>query len=224
MAQRLSDVAQLVHDSFYQEFRPATAFFRLEHFKRFCVLADAKLKQDEYQLQVYNNMRMRRPNAPIVLSADNFYTEVAPVAGNKAKLKYGIMSFPGVGENVSVTQVQPEGNCQNFMRVTQATKWQVCQDKDMVYWYPVCDGIEFLNLNLCNPKSVTVTYIPSFDAEGKDNVTINESRGWAIVNMITLFLKTAKDGIVFDKSNNSNPNVSLQTEMDKFLTEALSRK
>lgn len=220
MSRKVSEIAQLCLDAFYQDFKTANEFFTKEHFVRYCILADAKLKQDEYALQVINNIRLRRYNAPVVLNSDNYYTaKDIEVKDDKALLPLSIMSFPGIGDTLSVSRVVPEGNCQNLMRVTQAQRWQICDDKSMVYWIPACDGIEFVNKKNCSFKKVDVTYIPQLTSDA----TIQDSRAWVIVNMVSGFLKAMKDGIVIDKSNDGNNNKTLQTEMNADLIKALQK-
>lgn len=220
MAKKVSDIAQLCHDAYYGDFRPASAFFRMEHFIRFCTLADADIKQQEYRLAVNNNIRMRKPNAPVILNTDYYYTaKGVEVKDNKAVLPYSIMSFPGAGESLNVSSVIPDGSCGNLMRISEAQRWQVCNDKDMVYWVPVCDGIEFINKHLCNFKTVSVTYVPNIEG----GTMIQDSRGWAIVSMVSNFMKAMKNGLVIDKSNDGNPNGTLQTEMNKYLIEGLQK-
>lgn len=215
-------VAQLCEASFYQDFRPATAFFKKEHFRMFVIAADGKLKMDEFKEQVALNLRSRKPNAQVVLSSDNYDTVVVPVNDGKVVLPSQIMTFPGVaGEAVSVTQVMPTGGCSNFMRTTQKQKWQAMRDKETVYWYPVNCGIEFLHLQEhCNQKEVIVTYIPELNPDSR----IQSSREWAIVNMVTIFLKSAKDGVVIDTSNDSNPNTNVQMEINRNVLKALQQR
>lgn len=222
MAETVLDVAQLCEDSFYQDFRPADGFFGCEHFELFVKAADAKIKLDEFKEQLANNIRLRRPNAQIVLSSDNYDTVSVPIKDNKAVLENPIMTFPGAaGEGISITQVMPEGNCSNIMRTTQKQKWQAMRDKETVYWYQVKCGIEFLHLKEhCNAKNVTITYIPELTGES----IIQEGRKWAIFNMVTIFLKSAKDGVVIDTSNDSNPNATLQTEINKNVLRMLQSR
>lgn len=220
MAKKVSDIAQLCHDAYYGDFRPASAFFRMEHFIRFCILADADLKQQEYRLRVNNNIRMGLRNIPVILNTDNYYTaRDVEVKDSKAILPYPITGL-GDTNSLSVSSVVPEGNCGNLMRITQAQKWMVCNDKDMVYWVPACDGIEFINKELCAFKKVTVTYVADIDGA----TYVQDSRGWAIVAMVSGFMKAMKNGIVIDKSNDGNPNTSIQTEMNKYLLEGLQQR
>lgn len=221
MGQKLSHIAQLAMDVFYQDFKGASAFFTKEHFIRFCILADASLKQDEYALQVQINLRARRINAPITLNSDNYYTaKDVRVVADKATLPFSIMSFPGIGDTLSVSQVRPVGNCGNLMRITQAQRWMVCGDQTVVYWVPVCDGIEFINKGLCSFDTVDVTYIPTLNAGS----ILQESRGFRIVTMVSMLLKQIKDGTVIDKTNDQNPNTSPQTEMNKMVLESLGQR
>jgi hypothetical protein len=86
-----------------------------------------------------------------------------------------------------------------------------------VYWYPSCDAIVFINRQLCNFKKVDVTYIATLT----EYSTVQESRGFAILQMVVGLLRPLKEGTVIDKSNDANPNVSPNTEINKYLVEAL---
>lgn len=219
MPKKVNDIAQLAMDAYYLDYRPASAFFTIDHFIRFCVLADADLKLQEYRLLVNNNIRQGKKNAQVILGSDNYYTaKGVPVVNDKAVLPYPIMSFPGAGgESLNVSAVIPEGNCGNLMRITQSQRWQVCGDTDMVYWVPACEGIEFINKEACPFKKVDVTYIPSVEK----GTMIQDSKGWGILTMVSGFMKAMKNGTVVDKSNDGNPNTSLQTELNKYLIEGL---
>lgn len=219
MSNLVSDLAQLIEDAHYQDFRPADGFWRKEQFEQMVIAADAKLKQDEYKEQVALNLRRRAPNADVNLSSSNYVTvEAAVIEGEKATLPDPIMRFPGASASLSVSQVRAEGNCGNFMPIEPNQVWQVCGIKDVVFWHPDECGIKFLHLKEnCNPNKVFVTYIPELQAKS----TIAENRRWAILNMVTIFLKSAKDGVVIDMSNNYNRNVLPQAEVDSDLLKAL---
>lgn len=228
MAQKVTMIAQLCLDAFLQDFPTASSFFKKKHFVYYCILADAKLKQDEYALQVQINLRARKPNAPVVLNSDNYYTaKDLPVnKENKIVLPFPIMAFPGAGNTQSVSQVVPEGNCMNLMPITQGQRWMLCDDKSNVYWLPAvdsengCSEIEFINKEKCNFKKATVTYIPSLTSAS----TIQEARGWSIINMVSGLLKALKEGNVIDTTNDANKNAYPHTEIDKYVTNALSQR
>lgn len=220
MAENLKVVSQLVMDLFYQEFRPANAFLRLKHFQMMVIAADAKLKKTEYDNLLNLNIRLRRINAQVVLNADNYITADVEIKNDKAVLPSPIMSFNGAGQTLSVSQVLLEGNCTNVMPITQDEKHQVSGIKNIVFWLPSCDGIEFLHLKgNCNAKKAKVTYIPILN----DKSIIQEARKWDIMTMVTGFVKAAKDGVVIDMSNDGNPNVASQTEINKYLLKALQK-
>lgn len=221
MAESVRTVGQIAMDMFYQEFKPAGAFLRLKHFVWLCIAADGKLKQDEYNNQVMLNLRARKPNAQVILSADNYDTVVVKISKSKAILPTPIMTFPGAGSTYGVSQVIPEGNCRSFMPLSEMERWQACNIKDVVFWFPIPCGIEFLNLaGNCDPKQVTVSYIPQVS----ENSTVQETRKWSILNMVTVFVKSAKDGVIIDMSNDGNPNVASQTEINKYLLKALQQQ
>ncbi len=220
MAESVRIVAQVALDMFYQDYKPARAFLRLEHFIFLVIAADGKLKKDEYDNLVALNLRKRMPNAPVILSSDNFITVTADIKDEKAILPFPIMSYSGADPSMSVSQVKPEGNCGNIMPTSQAERWQAEAIKDVPFWLPVCDGIEFINLGRnCNPKKVKVTYVPMLT----DKSVVQEGRKWAILNMVNLYVKSAKEGVIIDMSNDGNSNVASQTEINKYLLKALQK-
>lgn len=221
MGESVRIISQHAQDMFYQDYKPADAFLRLEHFLWLCIAADGKLKQDEYDKQVALNLRKRTPNAPINLSADNYITVDADIKNDKAVLPTSVMTFSGASQSLSVTQVMPEGNCGNIMPISQDEKWQACNIKTVPFWSLSCDGIEFINLGSlsCNPRKVKITYIPVLTKKS----TVQESRKWAILNMVTIFIKSAKDGVIIDMSADGNSNVATQTEINKYLLKALQK-
>jgi len=221
MSETVSTVAQLCMDAFYQDFKPSDGFFRLEHFKRYAIAADAKLKMDEFKEQVALNLRQGKRNATVVLSAENYETVSVDVKDEKAQLPTSVMSFPGaVGENLGVLNVSVNG-CGNLMRTNQRQKWQACRDAETVYWYEVKCGLEFMHLKSnCNADKAIVTYVPELDGGS----IIAESRKWAIINMVTIFLKSAKEGVVVDKSNDSNTNSFIQSEINKHVLRELQSR
>jgi len=214
MGKTVLDIAQIIEDSHYQDFRPADGFWTLDQFADFVISADATLKQNEYKDQVTLNLRKRTPNAEINLSSSNYVTEVVDIdKDGRAKLSCNIMMFPGASASLSVSKVKLEGNCGNVMPVGQNEIWEVCDIPNVVFCHIDKCGIKFINLEKnCNAKKVEVAYIP----ELKEESEIQEGRSWAIINMVTIFLKSAKDGVVVDMTANQNPNVLPQTEIDRY--------
>jgi len=220
MAESVRIVAQVAEHLFYQNYKPASAFLRLKHFVFLVIAADSKLKKDEYDGLVALNLRKRMPNAQVILSSDNFITVDVDIVKEKAVLPYPIMSYSGAEPSLSVSQVKPHGNCGNIMPTSQAERWQAEMIKDVPFWLPVCDGIEFINLERnCNPSKVKVTYVPQLTKKS----VVQESRKWAILNMINLYVKSAKEGVIIDMSNDGNSNVATQTEINKYLLKALQK-
>lgn len=220
MAETVEKIAAFCMNAFYQSYRPADGFLRQEHFEWLCVAADAKLKQDEYNNQVSLNLKKRTPNAPIVMGIDNYITVPVTIENEKAQLPYPIMTLAGATSTVMVSRVVPEGNCSSVIPITPAERWEVENIKDVVFWMPMCDSIEFIHLKEnCDPKKANVTYIPVLSA----STTVADSRRWGIINLVNAYIKSAKEGVVVDMTNDANPNSSLQTEINKAVYKALSR-
>lgn len=220
MANKVSRIAQICMDAFYQEFKPADAFLRLEHFVHLCLAADNKLKQDEFKEQRLLNIRMRNFNAPIILNNSLFEEAEFSIVNDRVKLPHPIMSFSGDDSMIGIASVEPVGQCKPFMRINANEKSSACNIDDVVLWYPLKNEIVFLNLQkVCNPSKVRISYVGMLD---KDSL-INEAREWGIITMVTQFIKAAKDGVIVDMSNDQNPNVATQTEINKYLLKAVQK-
>lgn len=220
-AQGLKIIAQLAMDFFYQNYRPADGFLRLEHFLYLCKAADGALKQQEYDNQVKLNLRKGAKEGPINLSSGNYITESPDITNGIATLNQKILTFAGASPVISVSRVKLEGGCSNVMPISPEEIWQACDIKDVVFWTPKCDGIEFLNLKgNCDPKKATITYLPELN----DNSVIPENRKFAILNMINAYIKSAQQGSIIDMSMDGNTNVATQTEINKYLLKALQKQ
>lgn len=221
MAESIKKVAQLCMDLLYQEFRPDNGFWRLQHFIDFCIAADSKLKQDEFAALVILRLRSRQPGADISMAADNYISVEVELKKDRAKLPSPIMTFTGDNDNLGVSSVTPIGKCKNFMRINIGEEWMACDIPSVVFWKPDCDGIKFINLKgNCTPEKVTITYIPQLNNKS----SIQEARKWAILTMVTGFIKQAKDGVVIDMTNDGNSNATIQTEINKSILRALQNR
>lgn len=221
MADTIRIIAHVAMDMFYQDYKPAESFLQIKHFVFLAIAADAKLKQDDYDKQVNLNLRQRKPNATVSLAYENYTTVTVPIKKNIATLPTDIMMFSGADQSISVSQVEPEGGCGDFMPLLHEEKWQAKDIKGVVFWLMNCNGLEFVNLEQnCNPKNVTVTYIPQLVEKSK----VQASRKMAILNMVNIYIKSAKEGVIINMSNDGNPNSASQTEINKYLLTAMKNK
>jgi hypothetical protein len=214
---KISGVAMTLY---YKGFRPDDGPLRIEHFVFLCLAADLKLKQDEYDRE--RNIQIRAKTAiDISMSAENYDTVEVPIKNNKIKLPNPIMSFSGDKGTVGVNNLSPVGQCPaSFMRINSDEQWTVCNTKDVVFWFINGQCIEFINLGtLCNPETIRVTYIPQLSEKS----TVQGSRKWSILNMVTQFIKAAENGTIIDMSNDGNSNVASQTEINKYILKALQK-
>lgn len=220
MAESIEKIGAFCMNTFYQSYRPADGFLRQEHFEWLCIAADAKLKQDEYNNQVNLNLKKRVANAPVVMSVDNYVTEDIDIIDEKAKLPNPIMMLAGASPTIMVSRIVPEGNCSGFIPISPAERWEVDHIKDVVFWMPMCEGVEFIHLKEnCNPQKAKITYIPILSK----NSTVPESRKWGIITLVNAYIKSAKEGVLVDMTNDANPNSSLQTEINKAVYKALGK-
>lgn len=215
----LTWLAQMALDAFYQDFRPGDSFLRLVHFIYLCKAADGKLKQDEYDKQIAINLRQGIKNGVVNLSSGNYVVETPEIKEGKATLKQRILTFAGASPTISV-QVKING-CGDVMPISPEETWQVCKIKNVVFWTPNCNGIEFFNLeDNCRPDKATVRYIPELN----DDSVIPENRKFAILNMVNAYLKSAQQGSIIDMNNDGNTNVATQTEINKYVLKALQKQ
>lgn len=215
--QGLKVLAQVSLDAFYQDYRPADSFLRLEHFLYLCKAADGKLKQDEYDKQVNLNLRKGTPNAPIILSAGNYYTETVDVKEEAVSLTHRVLTFAGASPTISVLSVEVPKGCSDLMPIQPEEAWQVKNITNVVFWTVDCDGLKFFNLkNNCNPDKIKVKYIPELN----DDSNVPENRKWAILNMVNAYIKSAQQGTIIDMNNDGNTNVATQLEINKYLLKA----
>lgn len=227
MAETIDKVASMAMTAYYNGMRPSNGPLRIEHFIWLCSAADSKIKQDEYEKEMNRLRQMRLFNALIILSADNYTVVEVEVKDNKAILPGTIMTFPGDNGMLGVDSVNPVGQCSPFIRINPEQEWQVCKIKDVVFWKPIYtnvgtaqlqSSIEFINLGtLCKVDKVRVRYISQLTA----NSIVQESRKWAILNMVTIFVKSAKEGTVVDMSNDGNVNSTIATEVNKYLSKII---
>lgn len=222
MSVKVKAVAQMAMTTYFKGFRPANAPFRLEHFVWLVLAADAKLKQDEYDKQVNLNRQMRMYLNDIALSVDNYDTLELPLKDNQVKLPMSIMFFSGDKGAIGINSVEPVGGCSSsFIRINSDERWAVCKDKNAVFWYPEGEFIKFVNIGeVCTPEKIKVSYIPQLSDKG----SIQDSRKWAIVNLVVQFLKAAENGTIIDMSNDGNANTASQTEINKYLLMAAQGK
>ena len=217
-ADTIRTISFVAMDLFYQDYKPAESYLQIKHFVFLCIAADAKLKQDDYDKQVNLNLRKRKPNAAVSLSYENYVTVTVPVKNNSVVLPTDIMMFSGADQSVSVSQVEPEGGCGDIIPLLHEEKWQAKDIKGVVFWLMNCNGLEFLNLKEnCDPKKMKVTYIPQLVEKSK----VQPSRKMAILNMVNLYIKSAKEGVIINMSNDGNPNTTPQTEINKYLLKEL---
>jgi hypothetical protein len=214
-------LANMVMTMYYKGFRPTNGPFRLEHFIFLCVAADAKLKQDEYNNERLLKIRMRMIHSEINMSPDNYDTITIPVKKESAKLPNRIMAFSGDRHSLGVNFVKPEGKCKGqFIRINPDEKWTVESVKDVVFWYPEGQCIKFINMNhVCTPDNVTVNYIP----EITEKSAVQKSREQPIMTMVMNFIKAFDANSIVDMSNDGNPNVATQTEINRYLLKAVQK-
>lgn len=223
MPKSVKQVAQLAMDLYYQDFKPSDAFLRIEHFVWLTITADSKLKQDEFKEQQLMNLRKKILHAEIEMSSENYDVVEVPIKNNSITLPQPIMSFSGDANSIGVSAVSPVGGdcAQPFIRINPDETWAACGFKDTVFWFPIKCKIEFLHLEFnCKPEKARVVYIPVLDMNG----SMQDTRVFQVLTMVVNFVKGAKEGVIVDTSNDGNPNVASQAEINTYILKALQNK
>ena len=224
MPESIRKIGNMAMTLYYKGFRPSNGPLKLEHFIDLCLAADAKLKQDEYEKErLLQIRRTKNANPDIQLSADNYETVEVSIKKDQVRLPNPVMMFTGDKGTIGINRIAPVGRCGgSFMRINPDQVWQVCEIKNVVFWYPEGQCIKFLNIdNVCSGvEKLSVTYVPELGVKG----SVQETRRMAILNMVTMFIKAALDNVLIDTTNDQNANADRQTEINKAILRALQNR
>lgn len=216
----LGDVAQHLMDLYYQQYKSATDFFELIHFKFLASAAYGKILQDEYKLS-YDRNRAEEGIGSATLNPEWFIPEdveivMSDIGDREAKLKQPFFTFRFDKQFSGIQEVTPmsPNKCGEFIRLGIDEKWKLKMDivTDVVFWYPVTDKIIFHNVK-CGLKKATIFYIPSL-SELKDESPIPLSMTDDIVTRVLQIMFAARQGAVIDMTNDGNPNKVIESEIN----------
>jgi len=228
MNDKLLIEAQYVMDSYYQDYAQANAFFRIEDFANWLSKAYNKYA-DETAKEIYKNSLQETGIGAITFSTD-WWAKAELDVENKENQLFAKIDFKSIGFTYDnqTSQIQElissgsKGNCGTYIRTSLTDLWILnnMSKNDTVYWYLDQDVIRFKVNSNCTPKKVSVYYIPSADDK---NFKLPSSKAFEIATLAFNFMVTAKKETPFiDETNNTNKNVTPQTEVDTKQTKPVA--
>lgn len=220
VSKRLKQEAQTIMDSYYRDYAPDDAFFRIEDFAAWLGKAYGKFA-DEAAKEIYKNSLQEGGMGMIIFSQDWWAKKEYEVENKDGQL-FATIDFKTIGftydnQNSQIQELMPvgkEGNCGSYIRTTLTELWILngMSKHNNVYWYLDMDKIKFKIFSDCKPKKVAVYYIPSIDDE---NFKVPSSKAFEIATLAFNFMTAArKEEPFIDTTNDRNPNKLPQTEVD----------
>ncbi len=214
--------AQTIMDSYFQDYAPADGFFRIEDFADWLGKAHGKYA-DEVAKEIYKGSLAEQGMGSITFSQDWWAKIELDVTKDKdtgefsVPLEFKYMGFTYDSQTSGVQELMAvgnKGNCGTFMRTTLTELWITgnMSRNNIVWWYTDNDKIKFKTNSQCNPTKVAVYYIPTSEDE---NFSLPKSKAFEIATLAFNFMLAAKKETPFvDMTNNSNKNITPQTETD----------
>jgi len=213
-------VAQMVMDSFYQEFSKDSDFFQLEDFTRYTYAAYSSLLQDDFDKSIKKNYQLRGEATP-ELNDEWFTVKKFPVEHSTSSdfIKIGpFFSFENDSDFTSIKGIFVDGEvcgCHGFHKIkytaVQTLKYLPKSDKSF-YYYPLADKIHLVN-GKCSLKEVNLIYIPMLNDDNSELIKVPETLVSDIIMNTLKLMRESKDNTVIDMTSNQNPNKVIQTEI-----------
>lgn len=226
---KLVNTAQALMDMYYQNYKTDEDFFDLTHFRYLCGVVYSKILEDEYK------------EARAIAKAETGYTEISlqsdwlqeieveikesddpyEQGDMVAKLPFRPFSFPYDPYSFGIQSIIPKraGGCKNFVRSSQKSEWIDClmPNNSNIYWMmSSAKKLRFKNVKCDLGDKVKLLYIPEItdEAFGLDGGDVPASKEEMIIMRGLQLMMAARQGTVVDFTNNSNPNKTIQTEID----------
>lgn len=225
-SKRLLEEAQSVMDAYFQDFAPDDAFFRIDDFADWLGKAYGKMA-DETAKEIYKLSLGETGTGAIIFSQEWWARKTYEIKTEEGKtfaeVDFKTIAFTYDNQNSGIQEVMSAGNensSASFIRTTLTELWILrgMSKNSIVYWYPdkgkkgENDKIIFPLESVCKPKKIDVFYIPSPE---DDNFKLPSNKAFEIATMAYNFMLAAKQGTPFvDMVNNSNKNITPQTETD----------
>lgn len=186
MAKNLLDQAQIVMDSFYQEFAPANAFFSLDDFaQRIADCRDSELER-EFLIQYQQNKLSFPIVNPAWLSRETVEIKKDEEGNSYADVCTPLYEFPFDSKGSGVQEVIPMGTaCAEFIRIAFDQVWQVCMaPSNSVNFYSVekC-RIWLHNFYACTDK-LMVLLVPSQSGLSFEKQSVPDGKAESIRELV----------------------------------------
>lgn len=216
----LADTAQVIMNLYYQSYRKDADFFRLFHFKYITGAVISKIMEEEYKA-AKQAARVDDPSAEIDLPAEWLIGEVVEVKqegnDNIITLKHTPFQFPYdlLGRTVQYIETA-DGPCRDFVRISVKEKWKFerLPQTKKIFFYVEREKVFFVTKDKLG--KLKVHYAPDITSAsfGEDGGVIPVSKEEEVIRRTLDIMMKARQGTVVDMTNNSNPNKTIQTEID----------
>lgn len=214
----LKFVASDIMDMYFQDFAPQNTVFAIELFKELVATVYKDLVQSQFDL----NKRIAKAEtgySTVPISSDLLIAETVTTQKDKDNNIW----YTELGNSIYFFNWDAKATGVQYITDEQGDEIKIISNADiwMLKRLPVTktifavvrrnNRIDFFNGNPCK---VVVRYIPDVDA-AKDDCYIADSFVPNIRKEILNEMFFAKNGLPVDKTNDQNPNATIQTEIDK---------
>ena len=220
---RIGELAQQIMDEYYQQVATDEDFFSLEDFVSRVKSTYSSIITEYYQSDKLLN-RQIDGFSYVTVPLDLLRYETVEVREGLGKVKYApfehpIFLFPYdsmVSGLQSVRQLREDGSLSSeFVKISVNDTWKTDHIKhgSKNYYSTEFKRVVFQKLHCKDLKKVVIGYVPQVSSFTMDD-EINEGPATQIRIALLQEMLGAKNGAIVDKSNNSNPNKALETEID----------
>lgn len=229
MTQSLNFAAQTLLDLYYQDYAPAGAFIELAHVKSLMYSEYERMLQEEYRAAKILN-RTLDGFSFVTLDGDILIPETVDVkkvgddyVGTLTSQAYAF-NFDSMGTGVQrVRNLDATCRTSELIRIPQSEAWVYCiappSNKTYFYVQNISAGVDcpittqIVILGSCHPKQVEVQYLPALTEGGDIQIAARFVK--RITDSVLQSLLIAKQQVVVDKTNDSNPNAAMATEANQ---------
>jgi len=218
----LEQISAMAMDLYYQNYRTDESFFDMPHFQFMVV----QQYTDMFAKEALINKRENKSDTGysyIEISPDWMITETHEVKYDKdSKQVYietnvppFVFKYDAMGSGIQYVTAH-EAGCTDFKRIAATDKWMICRlpATEQALYYVEPGGKVVLVLNGgCKPKKINVQYVPSIDCTNPESI-MREDLAMDIMKDVLNTMFGARQGVLVDMANNSNPNMVPQGEVD----------
>ncbi len=222
MNNRLSILASLVMDAYYQQYGKESDFFKLKDFMSYCNIFYYQVLQEDYDKSRREMIQLGflEIGDEAVMNLD-WYIDKEVVVKKENNRFYIDLETVSISKDIGYSglkDIYSNGSCGKFAKITYHQKDTLKfypKSDNTIYFYPLGKRVYFENVN-CGLDKVNVVHIPTLDSEANDGDIIVPNILMAeIVTRCYNFMTASKNGAIIDKTNNQNPNKIIQTEIDE---------